>query len=135
MAARLPVPDSDADAWGGILNEFLQVSHNTDGTIKSELLRSGSNTYVVIDTTEDYVVTPKDHIVLADATGGPITVTLPSAKGTNKGYTIKKTDPSPNVVTVLPVEGQTIDDGSTAALGAQYASVSIVPHNAQWFVI
>jgi hypothetical protein len=32
MAARLPTPDGDDGQWGTILNEFLQVSHNTDGT-------------------------------------------------------------------------------------------------------
>ena len=32
--ARLPVVGQDEDAWGGILNEFLQVEHDTDGTLK-----------------------------------------------------------------------------------------------------
>jgi hypothetical protein len=31
---RLPVPGSDSGAWGQILNDFLVVSHNTDGTPK-----------------------------------------------------------------------------------------------------
>lgn len=30
--ARLPIPGSDADAWGSILNNFLSVEHNSDGT-------------------------------------------------------------------------------------------------------
>src|SRR5688572_14852423 len=34
--ARLPVPGGDVDAWAGILNEFLRVSHNEDGTQKIE---------------------------------------------------------------------------------------------------
>ena len=33
MAARLPVPGSDANTWGTILNDFLEVAHNSDGTI------------------------------------------------------------------------------------------------------
>lgn len=32
--ARLPVPGSDADQWGTLLNEFLRVSHNDDGTLR-----------------------------------------------------------------------------------------------------
>jgi len=32
--ARLPIPGSDDDTWGDILNEFLAVSHNTDGTLQ-----------------------------------------------------------------------------------------------------
>lgn len=33
--ARLPVPGSDDGSWGDILNEFLHVEHNADGTLKS----------------------------------------------------------------------------------------------------
>ena len=35
--ARLPVPGSDDDRWGMILNEFLSVSHREDGTHKESL--------------------------------------------------------------------------------------------------
>jgi hypothetical protein len=33
--ARLPNPGSDANAWGAILNDFLQVAHRGDGTLRS----------------------------------------------------------------------------------------------------
>lgn len=33
--ARLPIPGKDAGSWGNILNEFLSVELNTDGTLKS----------------------------------------------------------------------------------------------------
>ncbi|TXG77300.1 SGNH/GDSL hydrolase family protein [Patescibacteria group bacterium] len=33
--ARLPIVNSDDGIWGGILNEFLEVEHNADGTLKS----------------------------------------------------------------------------------------------------
>ena len=32
--ARLPQPGGDAGSWGKILNEYLEVEHNTDGTLK-----------------------------------------------------------------------------------------------------
>lgn len=32
--SRLPTPGSDDGTWGSILNEFLAVEHNTDGTLK-----------------------------------------------------------------------------------------------------
>lgn len=32
--ARLPTPGSDSGAWGTLLNEFLEVEHNNDGTLK-----------------------------------------------------------------------------------------------------
>jgi hypothetical protein len=33
--ARLPIPGSDDGTWGDILNAFLSVEHNTDGTLKT----------------------------------------------------------------------------------------------------
>lgn len=33
--ARLPVPGGDNDVWGTILNQYLLVAHNADGTLKS----------------------------------------------------------------------------------------------------
>ena len=35
MTARLPVPGSDDNAWGTILNDFLVVAHNSDGTLSN----------------------------------------------------------------------------------------------------
>ncbi len=32
---RLPIPGSDSGTWGDILNEFLSVSHEVDGTLKA----------------------------------------------------------------------------------------------------
>ncbi|HSD55533.1 MAG TPA: SGNH/GDSL hydrolase family protein [Candidatus Saccharimonadales bacterium] len=32
---RLPTPGSDSNAWGAILNDFLLVEHNQDGTLKA----------------------------------------------------------------------------------------------------
>lgn len=32
--ARLPVPGQDIGTWGQVLNEFLNVGHNPDGTLK-----------------------------------------------------------------------------------------------------
>lgn len=33
--SRLPIPGSDNGTWGKILNDFLEVAHNEDGTLKS----------------------------------------------------------------------------------------------------
>lgn len=33
--ARLPVPGSDGGTWGSILNAFLNVEHNSDGSLKA----------------------------------------------------------------------------------------------------
>ncbi len=49
--ARLPQVGQDDNTWGGLLNEYLEVAHNDDGTIKNVpllvckgfLTQSGSN--------------------------------------------------------------------------------------------
>jgi hypothetical protein len=33
--ARLPQPGADSGVWGSVLNDFLGVEHNTDGTLKA----------------------------------------------------------------------------------------------------
>src|ERR1700728_1305871 len=33
--SRLPIPGGDDGTWGDILNDFLDVSHNADGTLKA----------------------------------------------------------------------------------------------------
>jgi parallel beta-helix repeat protein len=35
IMARLPNPGSDSGVWGSILNDFLSVEHNSDGTLKA----------------------------------------------------------------------------------------------------
>ena len=39
--ARLPVPGSDEGNWGEILNNFLHIEHNSDGTQRTLPLRRG----------------------------------------------------------------------------------------------
>ncbi len=42
--ARLPIPGGDDGAWGDILNEFLEVGHNFDGSLKGVVKTSGNQT-------------------------------------------------------------------------------------------
>ena len=42
--ARLPTPGGDDGNWGEILNDFLDVGHNSDGSLKNAVLTSGSQT-------------------------------------------------------------------------------------------
>ncbi len=36
--ARLPIPGKDVGTWGNLLNDYLSVSHNPDGSIKASAL-------------------------------------------------------------------------------------------------
>lgn len=64
--ARLPIPGSDDGTWGEVLNDFLVVSHNTDGTLKT-----GS--------VEDATASSKGVVQLAGDLGG--TAASPTVPG------------------------------------------------------
>ena len=39
---RLPHPGGDDGDWGNILNDFLKVEHNSNGTLKKDALITGA---------------------------------------------------------------------------------------------
>lgn len=56
--ARLPNPGSDGGNWGSILNEYLLVEHDSDGTLKyrnSSVFVAANNAPDVIKNSADYV--------------------------------------------------------------------------------
>ena len=54
--ARLPNPGSDDDVWGDILNEYLSVSLNSDGTIKPGAVSGKANDADVVHLTGDETI-------------------------------------------------------------------------------
>jgi hypothetical protein len=50
---RLPVNGSDASVWGELLNEYLLVAHNPDGTVKNGAITQGSLGLGAVDNTAD----------------------------------------------------------------------------------
>ena len=58
--SRLPQPGSDDGVWGAVLNDFLSVSHNDDGTLKASALSSAAQT--ILSTKLDYVAKPTGYI-------------------------------------------------------------------------
>ena len=65
--------------------------------------------------------------VPVNAGGGAVTGTLPACNAATKGlvYAMKKIDSSSNPVTYAVTGNDTIDGKSTAAIAAQYATVSV----------
>ena len=41
MTSRLPIPGQDNGTWGDILNAYLEVSLNSDGTLKTVPISQG----------------------------------------------------------------------------------------------
>lgn len=49
--ARLPIPGGDNGTWGSILNSFLSVSHNSDGTINPTAITAAGAVTSINNTT------------------------------------------------------------------------------------
>lgn len=107
-----------------------------DATTNLGAINTGGFLTNFVSKSAAYTLTTTDYTVVADATGGAFTITLPTAVGcTGQVYLIKKTDSSGNAVTVGTTSSQTIDAGSTYSLSAQYKYVSIQSNGANWVII
>ncbi|MEX0668207.1 MAG: hypothetical protein WD061_00510 [Candidatus Saccharimonadales bacterium] len=93
---RLPIPGEDAGTWGDILNEFLEVSHQADGSLRNINLELISN----IDITN-----PEDGDVLIYNTQDSLWVTA-TATSTGEANTIARRDQSGRLQVADPVDSQ-----------------------------
>lgn len=76
----------------------------------------------------------KNDIVLADASGGAFSVTLP-APDTGIKVNVKKTDSSSNNVTISTPNAETIDGMSSLSISSQYVSRTITSDGSNYFII
>jgi hypothetical protein len=132
--ARLPTVGSDSGTWGGVLNTFLSVSLNSDGTMTPSAVSTAA-LKVSTQTTNYSSGSSQSEAVLANANSGGFTVTLPTAVSNVFNYTVKKTDSSTNIVTIATTSSQTIDGGTTALIKLRYASVTVVSDGSNWQVV
>lgn len=76
-----------------------------------------------------------DSIILADATAGAVTITLPAAATTqDKRFVIKKTDSSGNAVNVTPTSGL-IDGAASFAITLAQGAVDVVSDGANYWLV
>lgn len=76
-----------------------------------------------------------DSIILADASAGALTVTLPNPATTkDKRFVIKKTDSGGNAVTVSPASGL-IDGAATYDVTLALGSVDVVSDGANYWIV
>jgi hypothetical protein len=87
-----------------------------------------------VDATTAYDASDREF-VLADATAGAFTVTLPAvADSTDVWINVKKVDVSVNAVTVAPSVTGLIDGAATKVLSTQYDSVDFYCDGSNWFI-
>lgn len=79
-----------------------------------------------------YAIKTSDYLV--DFTSGTFPATLPTAVGcTGKTYVLKNS--GTGVITIGTTSSQTIDGSTTASLGTQYATITVVSNGANWIKI
>jgi hypothetical protein len=77
-----------------------------------------------------------DYLIIADATGGAITMALPpAALVPGRIYAFKRVNSGANAVVVDPSGAETIDGAATYTLSAQWNSVTIMSNGTAWFII
>ena len=104
----------------------------TQGAGANPTWASAPGGWNVTSKTGNYTASDGD-IVLVDASGGAVTITLPSPTAGAK-VRVKKTDASTNVVTVSPSAAETIDGASSDSISKQYETYEYVSDGTNWFV-
>lgn len=91
--------------------------------------------YVISKTVSvDYSYEDQIEVVNADATSGPIIVTLPLiAVALGRLVTVRKIDSSGNTVTIQTAGSDSYQGGSNVVLGSQWAVLSIDNDGTQWY--
>lgn len=81
MVARLPVPGRDGGMWGDLLNDFLSIEHNTDGSLKirSDLSSMQSALDNKVDATAETTFTKR--LTINEPGAGASTLHLPDTTG------------------------------------------------------
>jgi len=81
-------------------------------------------------------LTRDDGGALVNASSGAVTVNLPGAAGVaGRIFYVKKTDSSPNHVTIDPNSTETIDGNLTVTLTYQHAAVALLSDGSNWNIV
>jgi hypothetical protein len=106
--ARLPTPGGDSGAWGQVLNSFLEVGHNADGSLKNvvyqgDLILNVKNYGAVGDNATDDTAAIQATINALPAAGGAVyfpagTYKITSALTLRNSLTLKGDDSSASVI-------------------------------------
>lgn len=122
---RKPSVNGDGNTWGQVLNDYLDVAHNLDGTLKTAL--------PVATKTAAYTLTTADRIILADTTGGAFSLTLPAPSGaTGIPFQVKQKAGN-NALTVATASG-TIDGAGTFVFPGVNSAYTFISDGTSYFI-
>jgi len=115
--------------WDGATWQYVSGPPGANGTNGIDGFGAGA----IQSKTANYTALSTDGIILADASSGAFTITLP-AVAVGESLIVKKIDSSVNYVTVSPASG-TIDGDASVIIGVQWRSLTFVSNGTNWFLI
>jgi len=123
------------DGASNLGSKFVMTVGNHVGvatkTPPSTFTVNGSFATAIKTVTANYTATESDNTILVNASGGAVTVTLPSPSGiAGRWYNIKKIDSSVNAVTV----SGSIEGASSYTLALQYKYVRVQTDGSAWYI-
>jgi len=107
------------------------VCTNGSTNIYSPFVFGGSHSIKLRSITANRTLDETDHLILVDATGGNITVTIPLASGKNgRVYEVRRTDNSGNTVTISRTSSDVFfRNNTTAASVTSFTLTSGAPYS------
>lgn len=118
---------------------FTRLGVGSDGQnlrVTSGLPSWGQVILATATKTTNHTLTANDTVILGDASGGNVVITMPLASiASGYRFCIKKTDSSANNVIIDRSGSDTIDGSNSATITVQYASVTVVSDGSNWYII
>lgn len=107
-----------------------------DGSNWNVIASQIRGTAIIESSTRALTLADNIRTVLANASGGIITLTLPALAACARGWKIKikKTDSSSNNVVIATPGAETIDGAATLSISTQYNAVALVTDGLNWYV-
>ena len=92
---------------------------------------------VVTTVNVNYVASAVDEIILVNATGGPIQITIPGVHITGKRYIIKDRNgvANTNNITVISGDGDNFDNALNFVLNVNFQAALIHSDGTAWYLI
>lgn len=84
--------------------------------------------------TEDYIIQDSDRIILADASGGVVTITLPAATEDRLVWIKRINNSGSNVIIATP-GSETIDGGASLTLSVAQTSYTLSSDGSNWHIV